>query len=469
MKGFALLFGLVASAAAQLTATGASVKLNNVYYYISPYSAGKVTDTGILSVLSGVPSAFGFKPVTVVADTVAKADLQALFSNWTTKDDVFQPAFLGGIFLAGADTTCLSKLTLFATTQSVVFPLAAGSGVPSGPYFLETATGFVYQAFRLYDDFAGAFIESLLQNPEGTFQPLSAQMPGSASLTIGVPSRVYFTPTAAKPLAGVRVGVKDLYSLAGVKNSNGNRAWYGLYPAHTTTCLVIQRLIDAGAIVVGLQKLSQFANGETATADWVDYHSPFNPRGDGYNDPSSSSSGAGASIGSYDWLDIAVGSDTGGSIRGPSGSQGLFGNRPSYGLVSLAGVMPLSTTLDTPGFLTRDPYIWDKANKVLYASNYNSLVGKPTVYPKKVITLGFPVNATTPAATLQINFANALASFIGGTVAPLNLATAWSNSPPPEAGSSPLAQFLNTTYAILISKEQTALVRDPFYADYAGM
>jgi Asp-tRNA(Asn)/Glu-tRNA(Gln) amidotransferase A subunit family amidase len=57
-------------------------------------------------------------------------------------------------------------------------------------------------------------------------------------------------------------------------------------------------LIDAGAIVVGKMKTLQFANGESSTANWVDYHSPFNPRGDGYQDPSSSPSssspGAGA-------------------------------------------------------------------------------------------------------------------------------------------------------------------------------
>ena len=56
-----------------------------------------------------------------------------------------------------------------------------------------------------------------------------------------------------------------------------------------------------------------------------------------YQDPSSSSAGAGSSIGSYPWLDAALGSDTGGSIRGPSQSQGLFGNRPTHGLVSLNG------------------------------------------------------------------------------------------------------------------------------------
>lgn len=68
------------------------------------------------------------------------------------------------------------------------------------------------------------------------------------------------------------------------------------------------------------------------SADWVSYHSPFNARGDGYQDPSSSSAGAGAGIGSYSWLDIGLASDTGGSVRGPAQVNGAFGNRPTWGM-----------------------------------------------------------------------------------------------------------------------------------------
>ncbi|KAK3896991.1 amidase signature domain-containing protein, partial [Staphylotrichum tortipilum] len=342
------------------------------------------------------------------------------------------------------------------------------SKIPSGPYFLEVATGSVYPVYRLYEDFAGAFTEPLLPTPDGKFQPMSAKIAGSAALSVGVPSRLYFTKTADKPLAGVRLGVKDIYRLAGVKGSNGNRAWYSLYPASTYTGPAVQRLIDAGAQIVGLQKTSQFANGESATADWVDFHAPFNPRGDGYQDPSSSSSGAGASVASYPWLDIAIGSDTGGSVRGPAGVQGLFGNRPSHGLVSLDNVMPLSPTLDTPGFLVRDPVLWDAANKALYGKNYTSFAGKKPKYPKKIYTLNFPTNSNTPAGKLLIDFAAALGKFVGGEVTPLTLATEWAASKPAEAGDVTLNQLLNTTYATMISKEQTPLVRDPFYKDYAA-
>ncbi|KAK7458257.1 hypothetical protein CaCOL14_006696 [Colletotrichum acutatum] len=473
MKAFTL-FALVGAAAADLTSTGASLLLNDIYYFVSPFSQGNPSNSSSFNIKS-LPRAFGFTPVTVVAEPLPKSSLASLFANWTSHDDVWQPAFLGAIFLAGLDTPCLTKESFDGTnkTQSIVAPLVstASSDIPSGPYFLDTATGALHQAYRLYPDYAGAFSESLLQKPDNTFQTLSAQVPASASLTIGVPSRLYSLSTRSpeKPLAGVRVGVKDIYDLAGVKKSNGNRAWYAFYPPATSTAPSIQALLDAGAVVVGYQKPSQFANGETATADWVDYHSPFNPRGDGYNDPSSSSSGAGASIGSYEWLDIAVGSDTGGSIRGPSAVQGLFGNRPSHGLVGLDGVMPLSPTLDTAGFLTRNPYIWDEANKALYGANYTSLVETEVevVYPKMVYTVDFPTDEGAAAQMLN-QFAEDLGAFLGAKATALNLTSAWAETGPEGVRNQTLDEVLGLTYATLITKEQTPLVRDPFYADYAA-
>ncbi|KAK5944099.1 hypothetical protein PMZ80_003380 [Knufia obscura] len=411
-------------------------------------------------------SIFGLKPVTVVQEQITTADLPALVSTWTQKDDVFQEAFLETVFISGAES---NQSTSPEGTTFTTLGLDSET-VPSGPYFLETSSGSLYSVYRLYDDFAGSFTESLLQTPEGTFQPLSAQILTTATLTIAVPSRLYFTPTEDKPLSGVRIAVKDIFDLAGVKTSNGNRAWYNLYPPANETGTAMQRLIDAGAIIIGHQKPSQFANGEQATADWVDYHSPFNPRGDGYQDPSSSSSGAGASVASYPWLDIAVGSDTGGSIRGPSGVQGLFGLRPSHGLVSLDHAMPLSTVLDTVGFLIRDPELMDTAHSVIYGDNYTSLASATPKYPQNILTYGFPTNASAnPASAILTNFASSLAAFVGGNVSAINLTTLWSSNPPPAASNTSLSNLLNLTYATIITKEQTALVRDPFYEDYAAV
>ena len=256
---------------------------------------------------------------------------------------------------SGASYISNGTITIPGSNQSSTVSMLSTStsaSIPPGPYFI-TSEGALYQPWRLYADIAGAFTQPLIPAPgtPGVFSALPATVPGIDSPGVAVPSRLYYTKTAEKPLAGVRTGIKDIYDVAGVKTSDGNRAFYGLYDPRKANSVPVQRLIDAGAILVGKMKTSQFANGETATADWVDYHSPFNPRGDGYQDPSSSSSGPGAGAGSYPWLDLTLGSDTGGSIRGPSQVQGLYGNRPSHGLVPLTGVMPLAPELDTAGFL----------------------------------------------------------------------------------------------------------------------
>ena len=460
------LLGAITSVVGQLVSTGISVTLDGLDLFISPYPAGNVSipDEGLAS----VTSVLGFRPVTVVQESIAAAELPRLFEEWAAKDDVFTQSFLGGVLLSGAQMSDITETSLTNGTTTRVVPLD-NKNVQSGPYFMEVASRKLHPVYRLYSDITDSFSQPLLQTPSGTFQPLSAQVSGASALTIGVPSRIYFTRTKEQPLAGVRIGIKDIFALSGVKQTNGNRAWHRLYPENTETAPAVQRLIDAGAVIVGLQKPSQFANGENPTADWVDWASPWNPRGDGYQSPSSSSSGAGASIGAYEWLDLALGSDTGGSIRGPAGSQGLFGSRPSHGLVTLDGVMPLSPVLDTAGFLGRDPYVWDTANAVLYGSNYSSLVGKEVKYPATLYTVDYPTESGSDADDLFVKFAERLAKFLGTSLTPLNISSAWADHPPADAPEGvPLSSVFNLTYPILISKQQTELGRDPFYADYAG-
>lgn len=235
----------------------------------------------------------------------------------------------------------------------------------------------------------------------GGYKQMSAHVEGPATESVAVPSRLYFTPTAEKPLAGKRLAVKDIYDVKGLRTGCGNRAYYHLYPEKNTTAPAIQRLLDGGAILVGKVKTSQFANGETATADWVDYHAPYNPRGDGYQDGSSSSTGSGTAIASYPWLDYAVGSDTGGSMRGPSGANGVFGNRPSHGAVALDHVMPLSPSLDTAGIFSRDAKTWKAVGDWWYA-NYTKVsscfISRKNVLPDdEYSTTSTPRRSSSPS------------------------------------------------------------------------
>ncbi|KAK3678997.1 hypothetical protein LTR78_001450 [Recurvomyces mirabilis] len=447
-----------------LSSTGQTVELDGVAYYVPGTPVHTIQNYGNSW---GRPKSEGLTPLTVITTTSAAVhDLGLVVANWTTIDDVFSAGFLESVYIQYTGSKPYGRPGYgnlgFNGTATVYTASATNTtAIPQGPYFVSP-TGAIYEAWRLYSDFAGAFTETLIAGSNGAYQVLPANLPGQ-SLAVAVPSRLYYSKTAEKPLAGVRLGVKDIYNVAGVRTSDGNRAWYYLYPPATANALPIQRLVDAGAIIVGKMKTSQFANGEEATADWVDYHSPFNPRGDGYQDPSSSSSGPGAGAGSYSWLDLTIGSDTGGSIRGPSQVQGLFGNRPSHDLVALTGVMPLAPELDTAGFLTRDPYLWAEAAKALYEDN----VTITHSYPSQIKLSGFPVNVTMPGDQLLLDFASNVSSLINAKAAAWNINTAWNTTKP--AGADPsLTDLLNITYPIIIAQEQTKLVRDPFYKDYAA-
>ena len=128
-------------------------------------------------------------------------------------------------------------------------------------------------------------------------------------LGIAVPSRLYFRASEQLPLDGLRAAVKDIFHLAGVRTSCCRRAYYDLYPDQPYTAEAVETLIRLGAQVVGKTHLSMFALREEPT-ECIDYQAPFNPRADGYISPAGSSSGSGAAIGGYDWLDFALGTDS---------------------------------------------------------------------------------------------------------------------------------------------------------------
>ncbi len=177
-----------------------------------------------------------------------------------------------------------------------------------------------------------------------------------------MPPRFYHKPTPDKPLSGLRFGVKDIIDVHGVPTTAQCRAYSQLYGSSKATAPCIQRLLDLGAVLVGKTMATQFASGEQPTADWIEFLCPWNPRGDGYLSPRGSSTGTGVAVATYDWIDMAVGSDSellpttkaptvtpletdappaSGSMRSPAAVMGLFGNRPTHGLFGdLDGMVP---------------------------------------------------------------------------------------------------------------------------------
>ncbi|KAK8149027.1 hypothetical protein G3M48_008390 [Beauveria asiatica] len=443
---FTGLLHIAATVAARVLSTGSSVDVGDIHYFVPPWYVGKVD--------APIAQEDGLLPVTVVNAQSEAFDASSLYQitkNFLKDDDVIQQEFLKVIYLVGKSAKSAMPLSL--NNATVVLTDLQNVTVPNGPYF-ASSSGRLYNAYRLYSDFAGAFSETSIMTPDGSHTVLPANMPGQ-SLAVAVPSRLLFTRSADKPLAGVRLCVKDIFDIAGLKTSNGNRAWYQLYPEANQTASAVQKLVDAGAVIIGKMKTSQFANGETATSDWVDYHAPFNPRGDGYLDPSSSSAA------SYSWLDIALGSDTGGSVRSPSQLQGIYGNRPSHGLVSLDHTMPLSPEFDTAGLLARDPVLWADAATILYQPNMT----ESSIYPQHILAAGFPPNMQTRFDQLLHAFLHNLTDLLSARVTDFNLTERWAATNP---SAEPLLSMINSTYEVLSAKQQGRLVRDPFYADYAA-
>lgn len=128
-----------------------------------------------------------------------------------------------------------------------------------------------------------------------------------------LPSRIKSQTGSPSIFAGLRVAVKDNYHLKGIRTSLGNRAFYETYPPRPETAECVQKLIGLGAVIVGKTKMNSLGNWEEPT-EYIDYQAPWNPRADRYQSPGGSSTGSASAIGEYDWLDIALGSDSGASF-----------------------------------------------------------------------------------------------------------------------------------------------------------
>ncbi|KAI1325914.1 amidase signature domain-containing protein [Xylariaceae sp. FL0255] len=344
-------------------------------------------------------------PVTHVQATEASGyvtSVQKYLDSYAKTDDVWSEAFGHYIFTSGKVTASSSKPGTQAQIVAIdaTSPLAALSHLPAGPYFAEITrvSISIFKAYRVYPDPAGSFYYGVLQQADGTFEVLASTSPSTNGEggTVAVPSRLYFSsPSAKQPLSGVRVGVKDLYDLKGLRKSAGSRAYFETYGPANETAPSIQYLIDLGAVVVGRTRTSQFANGQAPTADWVDYHDPFNARGDGYQDSSSSSAGAGSATSNYDWIDMNIGSDTGGSVRAPAAVAGVFGNRPSQDIMTLDGVLPLSAYMDTPAFMARSASNFATWGKAWYGAANASLKSYSKFPSKRLYPIDIPGINTT--------------------------------------------------------------------------
>ena len=148
-------------------------------------------------------------------------------------------------------------------------------------------------------------------------------------------------------LHGVPVGIKDIIDVAGLPTTCHSKILIDNIAAADAVC--VARLRGAGAIVLGKLSTHEFAiGGPSFDLPWPPARNPWNTS----HHPGGSSSGSGSGI-AAGLFPLALGSDTGGSVRNPASACGIVGLKPTYGLVSRRGVFPFSYTLDHVGSLTR--------------------------------------------------------------------------------------------------------------------
>jgi amidase len=198
----------------------------------------------------------------------------------------------------------------------------------------------------------------MLHDPAHAFVPYPSVPVGNAS---------------TGPLSGLCFAVKDLFDVAGYPTSGGNPLLLAMSGIKPHTAPTVQRLLDAGARFVGKTVTDELAfsmNGNNAH-----FGAPIN--GAAPDRISGGSSSGSAAAVSHGLCDFALGTDTGGSVRGPANHCGLIGLRPTHGAVSLRGALDLAPSFDTCGWFTRDAATFARVADVLLPADTVPLPHKP--------------------------------------------------------------------------------------------
>jgi amidase len=177
------------------------------------------------------------------------------------------------------------------------------------------------------------------------------------------------------PLSGLTFAAKDLFDVAGHPTGGGNPDWARSNPVPTRHAWAVQRLLDAGATLIGktiTDEVSLGIVGENAF-----YGTPVNSRAPD-RVPGGSSSGSAAAV-AAGLCDTALGTDTGGSVRVPASFCGLYGIRPTHGRLDVTGMMPQAPSSDTTGWFARESETFARVSSVMLGEAI------PTTLPRRLV------------------------------------------------------------------------------------
>ena len=212
------------------------------------------------------------------------------------------------------------------------------------------------------------------------------------------------------PLDGAIVSIKDLFDVAGEPTRAGSKILAEEAAPAEADAVVVRRLRAAGAVIVAKTNMTEFAY--SAVGANPHFGTPRNPR-DRARVPGGSS--AGAAVAAADGLcEIAIGSDTGGSVRIPAALCGIVGFKPSRRRIPTEGAFPLSVTLDSIGPLGRSVADCAKADAVMADENFAPLEPMPLAGLRFALAVGLPLEGLDD--TVAAAFAAALNALDGAGV-----------------------------------------------------
>jgi amidase len=174
---------------------------------------------------------------------------------------------------------------------------------------------------------------------------------------------IHRAPRRAGPLSGLTFAAKDLFDVAGVVTGCGNPDWAATHQPARTDAWAVDALLQAGATLVGKTITDEISLGLLGINRF--YGTPLNPRAPDRVPGGSSSGSASAVAGGL--VDVALGTDSGGSVRMPASFCGLYGLRPTHGRIPTEGMMTQAPSFDTVGYFARNATTFGQVGAVLLA------------------------------------------------------------------------------------------------------